>query len=123
VGIRRADYATHIYAQKLALTSPTSGGCLVGIVSLRTKATELVSFKGIIYIAPYYALPPNLLHSIIFGPNILLTSLISNTLSPCSPLKVTDQHSHPYKTKGKICISYILTFTFWTGDEKLNVLV
>jgi hypothetical protein len=30
-----------LYPQKLALTSPTSGGCSVGIVRLRTKATEL----------------------------------------------------------------------------------
>jgi hypothetical protein len=30
-----------IYPQKLALTSPTSGGRSVGIVRLRTKATEL----------------------------------------------------------------------------------
>jgi hypothetical protein len=28
------------YPQKLSLTSPTSGGCSVGIVRLRTKATE-----------------------------------------------------------------------------------
>jgi hypothetical protein len=35
-----ADYATPLYPQKLALTSPTSGGRLVGIVRLRTKATE-----------------------------------------------------------------------------------
>jgi hypothetical protein len=31
------------YPQKLALTSPTSGGPSVGIVRSRTKATELVS--------------------------------------------------------------------------------
>jgi hypothetical protein len=30
----------HILSQKLALTSPTSGGRSVGIVRLRTKATE-----------------------------------------------------------------------------------
>jgi hypothetical protein len=29
-----------LYPQKLALTSPTSGGRSVGIVRLRTKATE-----------------------------------------------------------------------------------
>jgi hypothetical protein len=34
VGIRGADHAT--------LTSPTSGGCSVGIVRSRTKATELL---------------------------------------------------------------------------------
>jgi hypothetical protein len=32
-----------LYPQKLALTSPTSGGRSVGIVCLRTKATEFVS--------------------------------------------------------------------------------
>jgi hypothetical protein len=31
---------TPLYPQKLALTSPTSGGRSVGIVRLRTKATE-----------------------------------------------------------------------------------
>jgi hypothetical protein len=30
-----------LYPQKLALTSPTNGGRSVGIVRLRTKATEL----------------------------------------------------------------------------------
>jgi hypothetical protein len=37
VGIRRADYATPLYPQKLALTSPTSGGRSVGMVRSRTK--------------------------------------------------------------------------------------
>jgi hypothetical protein len=32
MGIRRADYATSLYPQKLALTSPTSGGRSVGII-------------------------------------------------------------------------------------------
>jgi hypothetical protein len=32
VGIRRADLATPLYQQKLALTSPTSGCRSVGIV-------------------------------------------------------------------------------------------
>jgi hypothetical protein len=40
VGIRRVDYATHLYPQHLALTSPTSGGRSVGVVRLRNKATE-----------------------------------------------------------------------------------
>jgi hypothetical protein len=33
---------TPLYPQKLALTSPTSGGRLVGVVRSRTKATELL---------------------------------------------------------------------------------
>ena len=40
VGTRRADHVTPLYPQKLALTSPTGGGRSVGIVRVRTKATE-----------------------------------------------------------------------------------
>ena len=43
VGTRCADHVTPLYPQKLALTSPT-GGRSVGIVHVRTKATE-VSFS------------------------------------------------------------------------------
>ena len=39
--------------------------------------------------------------SSLLGPNILLSSLFSNTLSLCSSLNVSDQVSHPYKTTGK----------------------
>ena len=40
VGIRCADHVTPLYPQKLALTSPAGGGRSVGIVRVRTKATE-----------------------------------------------------------------------------------
>jgi len=40
VGTRCADHVTPLYPQKLALTSPTGGGRPVGIVRVRTKATE-----------------------------------------------------------------------------------
>jgi len=40
VGTRCADRVTPLYPQKLALTSPTGGGRSVGIVRVRTKATE-----------------------------------------------------------------------------------
>jgi hypothetical protein len=36
-----------LYRQKLALTSPTSGGRSVGIVRLRTQATEFSLFKAL----------------------------------------------------------------------------
>jgi hypothetical protein len=48
----------------------------------------------------------------LFGSNILLSTLFSNTLNLCSSLKVRDQVSHPYKIKGKIIVLYILIFTF-----------
>jgi len=40
VGTRCADHVTPLYPQKLALTSPTGGCRSVGIVRVRTKATE-----------------------------------------------------------------------------------
>jgi len=44
VGTRCADHVTPLYPQKLALTSPTGGGRSVGIVRVRTKATEVACF-------------------------------------------------------------------------------
>ena len=40
MGNRCADHVTPLYPEKLALTSPTGGGRSVGIVRVRTKATE-----------------------------------------------------------------------------------
>jgi hypothetical protein len=58
----------------------------------------------------------NLLHSPVtsslLGPNILLNTIFSNTLSFLSSLYVSDQVSHPYKTTGKIIVLYILIFKF-----------
>jgi hypothetical protein len=50
--------------------------------------------------------------SSLFGPNILLNTLFSNTLSLCSSLNVRDQVSYPYKATTKIIILYILNFSF-----------
>ena len=52
----------------------------------------------------------SLLHSPVtsslLGPNILLSTLPSNTLSLHSSLNMSDQVSHPYKTTSKIIILY-----------------
>ena len=52
----------------------------------------------------------NLLHSPVtsslLGPNILLNTIFSNTLSFLSSRNVNDQVSHPYKTTGKIIVLY-----------------
>jgi hypothetical protein len=42
VEIRRSDYATPLYPQKLTLTSPRSGSRSDGIVRSRIQATEFV---------------------------------------------------------------------------------
>jgi hypothetical protein len=40
----------------------------------------------------------SLVTSSLLGPKIFLSTLLSNTLSLLSPLSVTDQVLHPYKT-------------------------
>ena len=42
--------------------------------------------------------------SSLLGPNVLLNTLFSNTLSLRSSLNMSDQVSHPYKTTGKIIV-------------------
>ena len=56
--------------------------------------------------------------SSLLGPNILLNTLFSNTLSLCSSFKMSDQVSHPYKTNGKIIILYILIFIFFDSKPE-----
>jgi len=46
--------------------------------------------------------------SSLLGPNILLNTLFSNTLSLCSSLSVSDQVSHPCQTTGKICLQFAI---------------
>ena len=48
----------------------------------------------------------------LLGPNFPLNTLFSNTLKLRSSLNVSDQVSHPYKTKGRIIILYIFVFKF-----------
>ena len=50
--------------------------------------------------------------SSLLGPNILVSTLFSNTLNLRSSLNAWDQVSHPYKTRGKITVLYILIFKF-----------
>ena len=50
--------------------------------------------------------------SSLLGPNILLCTLFSNTLSLRSSLNVRDQVSHPYKTTGRVLDLCTLIFTF-----------
>ena len=50
----------------------------------------------------------NTVTSPLLGPNILLNTLFSNTLSFLSSRNVSDQVSHPYKTTGKILYKQLL---------------
>ena len=50
--------------------------------------------------------------SSLLGPNILLNTIFSDTVSLHSSLNVSNQVSCPYKTTGKIILLYILIFKF-----------
>jgi hypothetical protein len=56
--------------------------------------------------------------SFLLDPNILLNSLLSETLNLRSSFDVSDQLSHPYKTTGKIIVLCIFMFIFL--DSKLE---
>jgi len=72
--------------------------------------------------------PPFPVTSALLGPNILLNTMFSNTLSFLSSRNISDQVSHPYKTRGKVIVLYILIFNAYilTGEwrrlhnEELN---
>jgi hypothetical protein len=60
--------------------------------------------------------------SSLSGPNILLSTLFSNTLSLCPSLNVRDQVSLPYRTTGKIIVLYILNYVFRQQTRRQKVL-
>ena len=99
------------------LLSPIHNTCPTHLILL-----DLIT--GIILGEEYRSLSSSLhsfLHSPVssslLGPNILLSTLFSNTLSLHYSLDVSDQVSHPYTT-GIIIALCILTFKF--SDSKLE---
>jgi hypothetical protein len=90
-----SDHATPLYPQKLALTSPTSGGRSVGIFRSRTRATELslvFSLQGQIYLDLTIRLSCNTKMILVFTLtpimsllNIICIPLPSLHLSICIP--------------------------------------
>jgi hypothetical protein len=70
--------------------------------------------------------PTSPVTSPLIGPNILLGTLFSNTLSLCSSLNVTGQVSLPYRTKGKIFTNHIVSETdsvsfFWEQTKERDI--
>jgi len=58
----------------------------------------------------------SLVTSSLLGPNILLSTLFSITLTLRSFLNVSDQVSHPYKTTDKIIVLFVLIFIFLDSE-------
>jgi len=83
VGTRCADHVTPLYPQKWALTSPTGGGRSVGIVRVRTKATEFSFTHKTAFVDPDRRY---LLHAIIRGYNTFLLNAFRMRLTLVLPL-------------------------------------
>src|SRR5215510_700523 len=90
------------------LSSPIHATCpahliLLDLTTCTTLGEEYRSFSSSLC---------NFLHSPVtsslLGPNTLLSTLFSNTLSLCFSLNVSDQVSHPYKTNdGRLLPKYV----------------
>ena len=82
---------------------------LLDFITRTILGEEYKSFSSSLCNLPHYPVTSSLL-----GPNILINTLFSNTLSFLSSRSVNDQVSYPYpyKTTGKITVLYILIFKF-----------
>jgi hypothetical protein len=54
----------------------------------------------------------------LFGPNKILSTLVSNILSLYFSLNARDHVLFPYTTTGKIIVLYNLTFTFFDSRRE-----
>ena len=88
----------------------------IALFSIWSPEQHLVEYRSLSYSLCTFLHSP--VTSFLLGPNTLLSTLFSNTLSLRSSLNVSDQVSHSYKTTGKIIVLYILIFRVL--DSKLE---
>jgi len=81
--------------------------CLTRLIFLDLITLTIFSELYKLWISSLCILLQPLATSSLLGPNILLSTLFTNTLSLCSSLSERSQVSHPYKTV-KIMVLYIL---------------
>ena len=90
------------------LLSPIRATCPVHLILLDFITRIILGEKYRSLSSSLCSFPYSLLTMSLLGPNILLSTLFSKTLSLRSSINVSDQVSHPYKTTGKIIVLYIL---------------
>ena len=102
----------------MPILSPTRTICPAHLILLDFITRTILGEAYISLSSTLYGFPHSPITSSLLGPNILLSTLLSNTLSLRFSLNVSDQVLHAYKTIGKIIVPYILIFKFL--DSKLE---
>jgi hypothetical protein len=110
-GLFPSGFSTKILAP-IRVTCPAHL-ILPDLITRKILGKEYRSISSSLCSFVYYLVTSSLL-----GPNILLSTQFSNTLSIRSFLNVSDQVLHPYKATGEIIVLHILIFKFL--DSKLE---
>ena len=103
----------------MPLPSPIRALCRAHLILLHSVIRKILGEQYRSLSSSLCSFLHSLVNSSLLGPNVLLYTLFSNTVSLRSSLNVSDQVSHPYKTKGKIIVLHILLFKFL--DNTLEV--